>query len=39
MVELDCWLYEGITVSEEYGGIASGYLQHTIAMEGSYLWS
>ncbi|KAF8584069.1 acyl-CoA dehydrogenase NM domain-like protein [Ramaria rubella] len=23
----------GITVSEEYGGLASGYLQHTIAME------
>jgi isovaleryl-CoA dehydrogenase len=23
----------GVTVSEEYGGLASGYLQHTLAME------
>src|SRR5258708_29518100 len=26
--------HSGITISEEYGGINSGYLQHTLVMEG-----
>lgn len=29
--------YLGVTVSEEYGGINAGYLQHTLAMEGKLL--
>jgi hypothetical protein len=29
--------YLGVTVSEEYGGINAGYLQHTIAIEGKLL--
>lgn len=29
----------GVTVPEDMGGLGMGYLEHTVAMEGTYLFS